>query len=59
MKLKMTAVYGDCICEALKEAFGCSSDEELLVVFKAVMKASLTKEAIDPEDISIKCEKVE
>ncbi len=59
MKLRMTVDYGDDICEALKEAFGCSTDEELLVVFKAVMKASLAKDAIDPEDITVKCEKID
>ena len=56
MKLKMTVTYGDEICEYLKEHFGCETDQELLVIMKAVMKASMTKDAIDPEDLDIFCE---
>jgi hypothetical protein len=59
MKLKMEVIYGDEICECLKEQFGCETDDELLVVFRAVMKQALVKEAVDPEDISIVCEKLD
>ena len=59
MKLKMTLTYGNDICDALKESFGCSSDQELLTVMKAVMKASMSKDAIDPEDMDIICELVD
>ena len=59
MKLKMTVVYGDEICECLKEAFSCETDDELFVVFRAVMKQSLVKEAVDPEDLSITFERVD
>ena len=59
MKLKMTITYGEDICEMLKESFGCSSDQELLVIMKAVMKASMAKDAIDPEDLDITCELVD
>lgn len=59
MKLKMTVTYGDEICECLKEAFGCETDDELFVVFRAVMKQSLVKEAVDPEDLSIKFERID
>lgn len=59
MKLKMTVTYGDEICECLKEAFGCETDDELFVVFRAVMKQSLAKEAIDSEELSIKFERIE
>jgi hypothetical protein len=55
----MEVVYGDEICECLKEAFGCETDDELFVVFRAVMKQSIVKEGIDPEDLSIKFERVE
>ena len=58
MKLKMTVTYGEDICEALKETFGCETDQELFVVFRAVMKQSLAKEAVDPEDLSITFEKI-
>lgn len=58
MKLKMTITYGDDICEMLKEQFGCTTDDELLIVFKAVMRQSLVKDAVDPEDLSIICEKI-
>ena len=57
MKIKMTVTYGDDICEALKEEFGCDTDDELFVVFRAVMKQALAKEAVDPEDLSITFEK--
>lgn len=59
MKLKMTVTYGDEICEYLKEHFGCETDQELLVIMKAVVKASMTKDAIDPEDLDIFCELVD
>ena len=59
MKLKMTILYGEDICRALKESFGCSSDQELLVSMKAVMKASMAKDAINPEDLDIICELVD
>jgi hypothetical protein len=59
MKLKMEVIYGDEICECLKEQFGCETDDELLVVFRAVMKQSLVKDSVDPEDLSIKFEKID
>lgn len=59
MKLKMTVTYGDEICECLKEAFGCETDDELFVVFRAVMKQALAKEAVDPEELSIKFERID
>jgi hypothetical protein len=59
MKLKMTVTYGEALCEYLKEAFGCTTDDELLVVFRAVMRQSLMKETVDPDDLSIVCEKIE
>lgn len=58
MKLKLTITYGEEICEMLREQFGCSTDEELLVIMKAVMKASMAKDVIDPEDLTITCELV-
>ena len=58
MKLKMTVTYGEDVCEALKESFGCSSDEELLIVFRAVSRQSLAKDSIDPEDLDFTCELV-
>lgn len=59
MKIKMTVTYGDILCEALKETFGCTTDEELLIVFKAMMRQALLKESIDSEDLSIVCEKID
>lgn len=59
MKLKMTIIYGEDLCEMLKESFGCSTDQELLVVMKAVLKASMVKDAIDPEDLDVVCELIE
>lgn len=59
MKLKMTVTYGEDLCAFLKETFGCETDQELLVLMKAAMKASMTKEVIDPEDLSIVCELVD
>ena len=59
MKLKMTITYGEDICDALKETFGCDTDQELLVIMKAAMKASMVNEIIDPEDLSIVCELVD
>ncbi len=56
MKIKMTVIYGDEICEDLKEAFGCDTDEELLGAFKMTMAQALAAEAIDSEDLPIKCE---
>ena len=58
MKLKMTITYGEEICGCLKEQFGCETDQELLVIMKAVMKASMAKDAVDPEDLDITCELV-
>ncbi len=59
MKLKMTVTYGEDICKYLKEAFGCETDQELLVIMKATTKASMIKEAIDPEDLSVVCELID
>ena len=59
MKIKMTVTYGEDICEYLKEAFGCSTDEEFLIAFRAIMKAGLVKEAIDPNDLKFECEKID
>jgi hypothetical protein len=59
MKIKMEVVYGDTLCEYLKEAFGCKTDDEFFVAFKTLQKIALTKEAIDPEDISISLEKLD
>ena len=59
MKIKMEVIYGDDICEALKETFGCNTDEEFLIAFRAIMKAALVKEAVDPEDITIKVDRVD
>ena len=59
MKLKMTVIYGDEICESLKEAFNCTTDEELLGGFKLVMAQALRQEAYKDEDISIVCEKID
>lgn len=59
MKLKMTVIYGDEICEGLKEEFGCTTDEELLGAFKLIMSRALAQEACKDEDISIVCEKID
>ena len=59
MKIKMEVVYGDDICEALKETFGCDTDYEFLIAFRAVVKAALSKEAADSEDISVKVDIVD
>ena len=59
MKLKLTVVYGEDICVALKEAYGCDTDMELLGVFKGVMKETLDAEKIAEGDLSIKCELLE
>ena len=59
MKVKMTVTYGEDICEYLKEAFGCETDTEFFVTFRAVMKASIAKEAVDPEDVSMEFELIE
>ena len=58
MKLKMTVTYGEEVCEALKESFGCTSDEELLIVFMAVARQSLAKDSINSEDLDFICELV-
>jgi hypothetical protein len=59
MKIKMEVIYGDEICEALKETFGCDTDKEFLIAFKAIMKAALAKEAVDPNDILINVSRVD
>ena len=56
MKIKMTVVYGDEICEALKEVFDCETNEELLGAFKAAMKVALESEVEDTSGLDIKCE---
>ena len=56
MKLKMTMIYGEDLCEMLKEYFGCSTDQELLIIMKAALKANIAKDAIDPEDLDVVCE---
>lgn len=59
MKIKLTVVYGEDICNALKEAFGCDNDLELLGAVKGIMKESLSAEKAYEDDISIKCELLE
>lgn len=59
MKIKMTVNYGEDICEALKEAFSCETDDELFIAFRAIMKAALAKECSDPEDLSIDFERID
>jgi hypothetical protein len=59
MKIKMNVVYGDTLCEYLKEAFSCDTDDELFIAFRAVMKAALAKECADPEDLSISFERID
>ena len=59
MKIKMNVVYGDELCEALKEAFSCENDDEFFIAFKAIMKAALAKECADPEDLSISFERID
>lgn len=59
MKIKMNVTYGDEICEALKEAFSCDTDDEFFIAFKAIMKAALAKECADPEDLSIDFERID
>lgn len=59
MKIKMTVNYGEDICECLKEAFCCDTDDELFIAFRAVMKAALAKECADPEDLSISFERID
>ena len=57
MKIKMTVIYGDEICEDLKEAFNCDTDEELLGAFKMTMAQHFSAaEAVDSNDLQIKCE---
>ena len=56
MKIKMTAIYDDSICGALKEVFNCETDAELLGVFKGAMKAALEAEVEDTSGIEINCE---
>ena len=59
MKIKLTVVYGEDICNALKEAYGCDTDMELLGAFKMIMKESLGAENVSEDDVSIKCELLE
>jgi hypothetical protein len=59
MKLRMTVIYNDEICEDLKEAFNCDTDEQLLGAFKMVMAQALRQEACKDEDIVITCEIVD
>ena len=59
MKIKMNVIYGDSLCEALKEAFSCDTDDELFIAFKAMMKMSLAKECVDPEELSIDFERID
>lgn len=59
MKLRVTALYGDEICEQLKKAFKCDTDEELLGAFKMVMAQALSQEACKGEEISVICEKID
>ena len=59
MKIKMTVIYGDEICEDLKEAFNCDTDEELLGAFKMTMARELAAEAVDSDDLQIKCELID
>ena len=56
MKIKMSVIYGDEICEDLKEAFNCDTDEQLLGAFKMTMASALAAEAVDSDDLQIKCE---
>ena len=56
MKIKMTVIYGDEICKDLKEAFNCDTDAELLGAFKMTMAQALAAEAVDSDDLQIKCE---
>lgn len=58
MKLKMTVTYGEEVCEAIKQSFGRTSDEELLIVFRAVARQSLAKDSINSEDLDFICELV-
>lgn len=59
MKIKMTVIYGDEICEDLKEAFNCDTDEELLGAFKMTMAEALRAEHIDSKDLPIVCELID
>ena len=59
MKIKMTVIYGDEICEDLKEAFNCDTDEELLGAFKMTMAEALRADRIDSADLPIKCELID
>ena len=59
MKIKLTVVYGEDICDALREAYGCDTDMELLGAFKGVIKENLGAENVSEKDISIKCELLE
>ena len=61
MKIKMNVVYGDEICEALKETFSCDTDDELFIAFKAIMRATIAKEGVDlgDEALSISFERVD
>ena len=59
MKIKMTVIYGDEICADLKEAFNCDTDEQLLGAFKMTMASALAAEAVDSDDLAIKCELID
>ena len=59
MKLKMNITYSEEVCDCLKEEFGCETDQELLVIMKAVMKAHMANEDMDPEAIEVVCGLVE
>lgn len=59
MKIKLTVIYGDEICEDLKEAFNCDTDEELLGAFKMTMAQALAADGIDSDDLPIKCELID
>ena len=59
MKIKMTVIYGDEICEDLKEAFNCDTDEELLGAFKMTMAEALRADGIDSTELPIKCELID
>ena len=59
MKIKMPTVYGDEICEALKEVFNCDTDEELLGAFEAAMKVALESEVEDTSGLDLKCELID
>lgn len=59
MKIKMTVIYGEDICEDLKEAFSCSSNEEFLGAFKAMIFNELKSVSINKDDLSVGVELIE